>query len=152
RQRQLDEQRYDDDQSGVDQRPVEDRVAEQLDEVVEPDEIGRRLEAVPVEEGVPAGLADRQDDEDGEEHQRRRQEDERGGQAAAGVARSPVSKGLRQGHLAPDLPVAAIRSRWSPDRKGPETVGDDCDQRWSHASWIAAAPSSGVISPAAIAT
>ena len=32
----------DDDQPGVDQRPVEDLVAEQLDEVVEADEIGRR--------------------------------------------------------------------------------------------------------------
>ena len=45
----------------------------------------RHAEAVPVEEGVPRRLADRQDDEDGEEDDGRGKEDRRG-EAAARVA------------------------------------------------------------------
>ena len=53
--------------------------------ILQADEILRPAVAVPVEQAVPGGFADRQDDEDGEQQQRRRQEDEERQPAAAAV-------------------------------------------------------------------
>ncbi len=60
RQRQLHAERDADDQHVVEEGPVEDRVAEQLDVIAQADESVERPHAVPVEEAVPGGLADRQ--------------------------------------------------------------------------------------------
>ena len=45
--------------------------------VLEPDEVGQRLEAVPLVQAVLHRLEDGQDDEDGVQHQRREQEQRR---------------------------------------------------------------------------
>src|SRR5262249_43226517 len=94
----LHEKRNRDDQAIVEKGASERLVGEKLHEVAEADELLWPAQAVPVEEAVPAGFSDRQDDEDGEESERRRQEDKDGRKPAPCVGATWTGKGLGNGH------------------------------------------------------
>src|SRR5262249_13701062 len=94
----LHEKRNRDDQAVVEKGARERLVGEKLHEVVEADELLGPAKTVPVEEAVPAGFTDRQDDEDGEESERRGHEHKAGRTPAPCVGATWTGKGLGNGH------------------------------------------------------
>ena len=114
------------------------RVFEHEAVIVEADPVGRPAEAVPVEAAVPAGLADRQDDEQREQQQRRRQEQHDRGELAR-----------RAEQLAERTPHAARASRarasspQQPRRGRPRTSAGCAQLPCFQASWMALAASFG---------
>ena len=93
RDRHLDEERHRQNDEGVAHGLPEDGVVEDLFEVGQADEVGRRAIAVPLEQTIVAGVDERQRDEQGEKDQRRRQHDE---DCAEGVPALAAPTGRRQ--------------------------------------------------------
>ena len=77
-QRNLDQDRNEDDEAVIDQGLRECGIAEKHLEILQADKIGRRAVAVPAVKAVPRRLAHGQDDEQGKEQQCGRQEDQKG--------------------------------------------------------------------------
>ena len=89
RQRQLDGERERQDDEVVLQRPPEDLVVEDAVEVVEPDVVLERAQALPAIEPVVPGLEERKEDEERVDH-RRRQQEQRDGRGPAQIEAAGV--------------------------------------------------------------
>ena len=92
-------------------------------------------------------------------NERRRQEDDDGRQSAARIGASRTGEGFGQGHWLACAPLSSgLNHKRTPAGKPGFSRASDRQahvapvQRWSQASWIAAAASSGLDSPAAMAT
>ena len=136
RERDLDDERQRDEERVVGDRAVEHRVGQGALVVGEPDEVGQRLQPVPLEPAVVDRLDDRDDDEDGVDEQRG-QHEERGRRELRGSATRRSGCGRSQSR-------SSVLQGW---RMGRRDAGPFDTSREGSAHWVLAASAMVLATP-----